>query len=100
MASLISTSVSTTSAGPTRSSIVFKPEKGLSAASSIRSRGGRASRSGCASIRLRSLRTFERKPMAPWFAVNMPDIDFQDIYYYLKPTDAIRSTSGTTCPSR
>ena len=26
--------------------------------------------------------------MAPWFAVNMPDIDFQDIYYYIKPTDA------------
>ena len=26
--------------------------------------------------------------MAPWFAVNMPDIDFQDIYYYLKPTGA------------
>ena len=25
--------------------------------------------------------------MAPWFAVNMPDIDFQDIYYYIKPTD-------------
>ena len=24
--------------------------------------------------------------MAPWFAVNMPDIDFQDIYYYIKPT--------------
>jgi hypothetical protein len=23
--------------------------------------------------------------MAPWFAVNMPDIDFDDIYYYLKP---------------
>ena len=23
--------------------------------------------------------------MAPWFAVNMPDLDFQDIYYYLKP---------------
>ena len=37
-------------------------------------------------LRLRSLRTFERKPMAPWFAVNMPDIDFQDIYYYLKPS--------------
>src|SRR3954454_16823167 len=33
----------------------------------------------------RSLRLFERKPMAPWFAVNMPNIDFQDIYYYLKP---------------
>ena len=26
--------------------------------------------------------------MAPWFAVNMPDIDFQDIYYYLKPATA------------
>jgi len=38
-------------------------------------------------FRLRSLRLFERKPMAPWFAVNMPDLDFQDIYYYLKPTD-------------
>jgi Fe-S cluster assembly protein SufB len=25
--------------------------------------------------------------MAPWFAVNMPDIDFQDIFYYIKPTD-------------
>jgi len=37
-------------------------------------------------MRLRSLRTFERKPMAPWFAVNMPTIDFQDIYYYLKPS--------------
>jgi len=24
-------------------------------------------------------------PMAKWFADNMPDIDFQDIYYYLKP---------------
>ena len=23
--------------------------------------------------------------MAEWFAVNMPDIDFQDIYYYLRP---------------
>jgi Fe-S cluster assembly protein SufB len=25
--------------------------------------------------------------MAPWFAKNMPDIDFDDIYYYIKPTD-------------
>jgi Fe-S cluster assembly protein SufB len=36
-------------------------------------------------LRQRSLRLFERKPMAEWFAVNMPDIDFQDIYYYLRP---------------
>ena len=36
-------------------------------------------------MRLRSLRLFDKKPMAEWFAVNMPDIDFQDIYYYLRP---------------
>ena len=36
-------------------------------------------------LRQRSLRLFEKKPMAEWFAVNMPDIDFQDIYYYLRP---------------
>src|SRR2546423_2160867 len=36
-------------------------------------------------FRLRALKIFERKPMAPWFAVNMPQLDFQNIYYYLKP---------------
>jgi FeS assembly protein SufB len=36
-------------------------------------------------FRLKAHRQFERKPMAPWFAKNMPDIDFQDIYYYIKP---------------
>src|SRR5436309_13059237 len=37
-------------------------------------------------FRLRALKIFERKPMMPWFAVNMPQLDFQNIYYYLKPT--------------
>jgi Fe-S cluster assembly protein SufB len=37
-------------------------------------------------FRLNSLKRFERKPMLEWFAKNMPDIDFDDIYYYLKPT--------------
>src|SRR4051794_20398946 len=36
-------------------------------------------------FRLSSLKRFERKPMLEWFAKNMPDIDFDDIYYYLKP---------------
>jgi len=41
-------------------------------------------------FRERSLRLFEKKPMAPWFAQNMPDIDFQDIFYYLRPaTDQV-----------
>ena len=30
---------------------------------------------------------FDHKPMAPWFASKMPDLDFDDIYYYLRPTD-------------
>jgi len=36
--------------------------------------------------RLKALRHFERMPMKRWFAVNMPHIDFDDIYYYLKPS--------------
>ena len=50
-------------------------------------------------MRQRAFKLFERKPMAEWFAVNMPDIDFQDIYYYLRPR-ASRSTSGTSSPKR
>ncbi|HVE47837.1 MAG TPA: Fe-S cluster assembly protein SufB [Acidimicrobiales bacterium] len=37
-------------------------------------------------FRLKALRHFERMPMKPWFAVNMPSIDFDEIYYYLKPS--------------
>jgi len=37
-------------------------------------------------FRLRSLNLFERKPMLDWFAKNMSGIDFDDIYYYIKPT--------------
>jgi Fe-S cluster assembly protein SufB len=40
-----------------------------------------------AKFRLNALKRFERKPMLEWFAKNMPSIDFDDIYYYLKPTD-------------
>lgn len=38
-------------------------------------------------FRLKSLERFEAKPMLNWFADNMPDIDFDDIYYYLKPLE-------------
>ncbi len=38
-------------------------------------------------FRLNALKRFERKPMLEWFAKNMPDIDFENIYYYLKPTE-------------
>ena len=38
-------------------------------------------------FRLNALKRFERKPMLEWFAKNMPNIDFDDIYYYIKPTE-------------
>jgi Fe-S cluster assembly protein SufB len=38
-------------------------------------------------FRLNALKRFERKPMLAWFAQNMPSMDFDDIYYYLKPTE-------------
>src|SRR6266576_3401571 len=36
-------------------------------------------------FRLNALKRFERKPMLEWFSKNMPTIDFDEIYYYLKP---------------
>jgi len=38
-----------------------------------------------------------RRPMAAWFAVNMPDLDFDDIYYYIKPTGS-RSSERNDLP--
>src|SRR6266516_723451 len=35
--------------------------------------------------RPRALEIFERKPLPPWGG-NVADIDFQNIYYYVKPT--------------
>ena len=65
---------------------VFKPEKGLDAEIVDEMSWWKGEPEWMRQLRQKSLRTFERKPMAPWFAVNMPDIDFQDIYYYIKPT--------------
>jgi Fe-S cluster assembly protein SufB len=66
---------------------VFKPEKGLDADVVDQMSWWKGEPEWMRQLRLRALRLFERKPMAPWFAVNMPDIDFQDIYYYIKPTN-------------
>jgi Fe-S cluster assembly protein SufB len=66
---------------------VFKPEKGLNVDVVDQMSWWKGEPEWMRQLRLRALRLFERKPMAPWFAVNMPDIDFQDIYYYIRPTD-------------
>ena len=66
---------------------VFKPKKGLNAEIVEEMSWMKGEPDWMRQFRLRALRLFERKPMAPWFAVNMPDLDFNDIYYYIKPTD-------------
>jgi Fe-S cluster assembly protein SufB len=65
---------------------VYKPKKGLSSEVVEDISWWKGEPDWMRKFRLKSLRNFERKPMAPWFAVNMPDIDFQDIFYYIKPT--------------
>ncbi len=66
---------------------VFRPEKGINEKVVSDISGWKNEPEWMTRFRLRSYRLFERKPMAPWFATNMPDIDFQDIYYYIKPTN-------------
>ncbi len=66
---------------------VFKPKKGLSE-EIVREMSEMKGEPGwMRSFRLRALKRFMAKPMAPWFAVNMPDLDFDNIYYYVKPTE-------------
>src|SRR5918912_647783 len=66
---------------------VFKPKKGLNADIVQEMSWMKGEPDWMREFRLRALRIFEKKPMLPWFAVNMPDLDFQDIYYYIKPTE-------------
>ncbi len=66
---------------------VFKPKKGLSEAIVREMSEMKGEPTWMRDFRLRALKRFYSKPMAPWFAVNMPDLDFDDIYYYIKPTE-------------
>jgi len=66
---------------------VFEPKKGLNEDVVREISWWKGEPKWMTDFRLRALRHFERKPMLPWFATNMPDLDFQDIYYYIKPTD-------------
>ena len=68
----------------------FKPEKGLNDGVVDQISWWKGEPNWMTKFRQRSLSLFDRKPMADWFAVNMPDIDFQDIFYYLRPaTDQV-----------
>src|SRR5271155_5116376 len=65
---------------------VFKPKKGLNEAIVREMSAMKKEPQWMLDFRLKALGRFDRKPMAAWFAVNMPDLDFDDIYYYVKPT--------------
>jgi len=65
---------------------VFKPKKGLNESIVREMSEMKGEPDWMRDFRLKALARFERKPMAEWFAVNMPDLDFDDIYYYIKPT--------------
>ncbi|MDP9185517.1 MAG: Fe-S cluster assembly protein SufB [Actinomycetota bacterium] len=66
---------------------VYKPKKGLNETVVKDISHQKSEPEWMTKFRLNSLKRFERKPMLAWFAKNMPDIDFDDIYYYIKPTD-------------
>ncbi len=67
---------------------VFKPKKGLNTDIVREMSEMKSEPEWMREFRLKALKRFERRPMAPWFAVNMPDLDFNDIYYYIKPTES------------
>jgi len=66
---------------------VYEPKKGLNEQVVRDISHAKGEPEWMTKFRLNALKRFERKPMLEWFAKNMPDIDFDDIYYYLKPTE-------------
>ena len=71
-----------------KSAYAFAPEKGLDKRVVEQISWWKGEPNWMLEQRLRSLEVFFRKPMLEWFATNMPDLDFQDIFYYLKPAAA------------
>ena len=71
-----------------KSAYAFAPEKGLDKRVVEQISWWKGEPNWMLEQRLRSLEVFFRKPMLEWFATNMPNLDFQDIFYYLKPAAA------------
>jgi Fe-S cluster assembly protein SufB len=66
---------------------VFKPTKGLSESVIREMSAMKREPEWMLTFRLRAYQRFLQKPMLPWFATKMPGLDFDDIYYYIKPTN-------------
>jgi Fe-S cluster assembly protein SufB len=67
---------------------VFKPKKGLNEAIVREMSDIKGEDAWMREFRLKALKRFMAKPMMPWFATRMPDLNFDDIYYYVKPTES------------
>src|SRR5579875_2444804 len=65
---------------------VFKPKKGLSEEIVREMSWMKGEPEWMTERRLKALRYFERRPMPTWGG-DLSGIDFDDIYYYVKPTD-------------
>jgi Fe-S cluster assembly protein SufB len=65
---------------------VFKAKKGLNADIVREISWMKGEPKWMTDFRLRALQIFERKPLPMWGG-DLTDIDFQDIYYYIKPTE-------------
>jgi Fe-S cluster assembly protein SufB len=65
---------------------VFKPKKGLNPQVVEEISAIKGEPDWMRKFRLKALRHFDARPM-PWWGADLSDIDFQDIYYYLKPTE-------------
>jgi Fe-S cluster assembly protein SufB len=50
-------------------------------------------------FRLRALDIFRKKPMPTWPAANLSEIDFENIFYYLRPTENNAEKSWDDVPS-
>ena len=70
---------------------VFKPKKGLNPEVVDEISGIKGEPDWMRKFRLKALRHFEGRPM-PWWGADLSEIDFQNIYYYLKPTEGQAKT--------
>ncbi len=69
-----------------KDSFVFKSRKGLDAELVTQISTMKGEPAWMLETRLKALKIFEKKPIPTWGG-NVSDIDFQDIYYYVKPAE-------------
>jgi Fe-S cluster assembly protein SufB len=66
---------------------VYRPKKGIDEKVVRAISAHKSEPEWMTKFRVNSYKRFVKKPMLDWFAANMPDLDFNDIYYYIKPAD-------------